>query len=59
MKSAKKKKYDSIKSACKADREREIALYGKLVSMRPSMAHKSKKMYNRKKYKNNTNLDLE
>lgn len=55
----KNKKYNPIKSACKADREREIALYGKLVSMRPSRAHKSKKMYNRKKYKNNTNLDLE
>lgn len=55
----KKKKYNAIKSACKADREREIALYGKLVSMRPSRAHKSKKMYDRKKYKNNPNLDLE
>lgn len=56
---SKKKKYNSIKAACKADREREIAFYGKLVSMRPSRAHKSKKKYDRKKYKNNPNLDLE
>lgn len=56
---AKKKKYNAIKAACKADREREIALYGKLVSMRPSRAHKSKKMYDRKKYKKDLNSELQ
>lgn len=55
----KKKKYNAVKMACKADREREIALYGKLVSMRPSRAHKSKKMYDRKKYKSDLNNELQ
>ena len=54
----KKKKYNAIKAACKADREREITLYGKLVSMRPSRAHNSKKMYDRKKYKNGLKDEL-
>jgi hypothetical protein len=35
----------------KADREKEIELYGKQVSMRPSKVHKSKKDYDRKKNK--------
>lgn len=56
---SKKKKYNSIKAACKADREREIAFYGKLVSLRPSRAHKSKKMYDRKKYKNDLKNELQ
>jgi hypothetical protein len=56
---SKKKKYNSIKAACKADREREIAFYGKLVSLRPSSAHKSKKMYDRKKYKNDLKNELQ
>lgn len=54
----KKKKYNAVKMACNADREREIALYGKLVSMRPSRAHNSKKMYDRKKYKKDLNNEL-
>lgn len=33
---SKKKKYNAIKSACKADREREIALYGKFLQGRTS-----------------------
>lgn len=56
---SKKKKYNSIKAACKADREREIAFYGKLVSLRPSRTHKSKKMYDRKKYKNDLKNELQ
>ena len=44
----KKKKYDSVKSACKIDREREIKAHGKIVSLRPTRVHKSKKAYNRK-----------
>lgn len=50
----KKKKYNSVKAACKADREREIKAHGKIVSIRPSQVHKSKKKYSRKK-----NKDLE
>jgi hypothetical protein len=44
----KKKSYDSTKMACAIDRKREIEAYGKLVSMRPSRVHRSKKAYNRK-----------
>lgn len=47
----KKKKYDSVKAACKADREREIKAHGKIISLRPSKVHQSKKTYNRKKTK--------
>jgi hypothetical protein len=39
----KKKKYDSVKAACKADREREIKAHGKIISC----AHQ--KYINRKK----------
>ncbi len=52
MKSKKKKpkmqKFCNLKSLLKADREKEIAQYGKQVSMRPSKVHKSKKDYDRK-----------
>ena len=55
MKSKKKKKkqFSSIKALLKADREKEIAQYGKQVSMRPSKVHKSKKDYDRKRNKVN------
>ena len=53
----KKKTYNHIKNACKAHREAEIALYGKIISIRPSVVHKSKKKYNRKKDRKNINLD--
>lgn len=46
-----KRKYNSIKVACQIDREREIKTHGKIVSLRPSRVHKSKKAYNRKKNK--------
>jgi hypothetical protein len=39
----------------KADREREIAQHGKLISTRPTKAHQSKKVYNRQ---NNKNIDI-
>ena len=42
---------DYIKAVKKADRELEIALYGKQVSMRGGAFHKSKKVYDRKKIK--------
>ena len=47
----KKKQFSSIKALLKADREKEIAQYGKQVSMRPSKVHKSKKDYDRKRNK--------
>lgn len=55
----KKPKYDSVKAACKVDRQREIDAHGKIVSLRPSQVHKSKKKYNRKKNKQTIkNLEL-
>lgn len=37
----------------KADRELEIAMHGKLISTRPTRVKKSKKVYDRKKFKKN------
>lgn len=42
---------DYIIAVKKADRENEIALYGKQISMQSTKVHKSKKIYNRNKYK--------
>lgn len=42
---------DYIKAVKKADREQEIAYYGKQVSMRGGVFHKSKKHYDRNKMK--------
>ena len=50
-KKSKKRHFSSVKALLKADREKEIGLYGKQVSMRPSKVHKSKKDYDRKKNK--------
>ena len=47
----KKQQFSSVKAVLKADREKEIEMYGKQVSMRPSRVHKSKKDYDRKKNK--------
>lgn len=47
---------DYIKAVKKADRELEIAQYGKLISTRPTKIHQSKKAYNRR---NNKNIDLD
>lgn len=47
----KKKKENLVKFAEKARREDEIKRYGKLVSLRPSRAMESKKIYKRSKYK--------
>lgn len=52
-----KKTYSNIKNACKAHREAEIAFYGKIISIRPSVVHKSKKKYDRKNDRKNINLD--
>ena len=48
---------DYIKAIRKADREREIEMYGKVTSIRPSKIHKSKKAYDRAKEKNRKNFD--
>ena len=48
---------DYIKAIRKADREREIEMYGKVISTRPTKAHKSKKAYDRAKEKNRKNFD--
>lgn len=42
---------DYIKAVKKADREREIEKHGKIISLRPTRAHKSMKAYNRAKEK--------
>lgn len=43
---------DYINAMRKANRELEIALHGKQVSMCKGRVHKSKKVYDRKKIKN-------
>ena len=48
---------DYIKAVRKADREREIEMYGKVISMRPPKTHKSKKSYDRAKEKNRKKFD--
>lgn len=42
---------DYIKAVRRADRLNEIALYGKQISMRGAVSHKSKKDYNRQRAK--------
>lgn len=42
---------DYIKAVRKADREREIEMHGKVISIKPPKTHKSKKAYDRKKNK--------
>ena len=51
MKKKKKKVWNSQKSLESLRREKEIKEYGKLVSLRPTIEMKSKKVYNRKKLK--------
>ena len=48
---------DYIKAVSKADREREIEMYGKVISIKPSKIHKSKKASDRAKEKNRKNFD--
>ena len=48
---------DYILAVRKADREREIELHGKIISTRPTKAHKSKKAYDRAKEKNRKIFD--
>ena len=42
---------DYVNAVRRANRELEIALFGKQVSMRGGIKHKSKKVYDRKRYK--------
>lgn len=44
----KKKKIKVTNLAEKVRRENELKQYGRLLSLRPSIEHKSKKIYNRK-----------
>jgi hypothetical protein len=50
-KKVKKRQFSSVKAFLKANREKEIEQLGKQVSMRPTIVHKSKKDYDRKKNK--------
>ena len=47
-KKKKKKKIKVTNLAEKVRRENELKQYGRLLSLRPSIEHKSKKVYNRK-----------
>ena len=42
---------DYVTAMKRANRELEIAMFGKQVSMRGGVKHKSKKVYDRKKFK--------
>lgn len=45
---------DYVTAMRRANRELEIALFGKQVSMSKTRTHKSKKVYDRKKFKRET-----
>ena len=45
---------DYVTAMRRANRELEIALFGKQVSMCKTRTHKSKKVYDRKKFKRET-----
>lgn len=49
-------KEDYIKAVKKADREEEIKKHGKQISMQCTKVHKSKVLYDRKKFKK---IDIE
>jgi len=51
-KKIKKKKIENVTLAEKVRRETELKEYGRILSLRPSVAHRDKTKYNRKsKYK--------
>lgn len=50
----KQKKIINFSFAQEARRKREIEQYGRILSLRPSSVHKSKKDYNRQKMKKET-----
>ena len=52
-KKTKKKKIENVTLAEKVRRETELKEYGRILSLRPSVAHRDKSKYNRKsKHKN-------
>jgi hypothetical protein len=52
-KKTKKKKIENVTLAEKVRRENELKEYGRILSLRPSVAHQDKTKYNRKfKHKN-------
>ena len=53
----KKKKYSATKVFEKLRRDNEIKTFGKLLSLRPSKIHESKKEYKRKPKHNNSSDD--
>ena len=56
----KKKKFKKGTLAEKVRRENELKEYGRILSLRPSVAHKDKTKYNRKtKHKNDTSLHFD
>ncbi len=54
IKKMKHRKIDKTKFSEEARRKDEIASYGKMVSLRCSCVHKSKKDYNRQEHKKKT-----
>ena len=46
-----KQQFSSVKTLLKVERQKEIEMYGKQVSRRPSKVHRSKKDYDRRKNK--------
>lgn len=59
MKRKKRKKYSSQKASESIRREREISEYGKLLSLRPSKVHESKKKYRRDQKHKKSDADEE
>lgn len=58
-KKKKKKVTTNMNLAEKVRRENELEAYGRILSLRPSVEHKSKKTYSRKeKHKNEINPDI-
>lgn len=55
----KKKRNQNLKFAESARRKNEIEQYGKLLSLRPSVVHNSKKTYNRQKNKKEASILME
>jgi len=58
MGNRKKKKNQGLKFAQDARRKQEIAQHGRLLSMRPAVAHKSKKLYDRKESKKELSREI-
>lgn len=55
----KRKKFNSQKASESIRRKQELEQYGKLLSLRPSIAHKDKTKYTRKqKHKSNIDEDI-